>query len=293
MGLTATAVPRRRQDPTEEHPPPALRALRTSTPSTRARMPHSESVQSSAGSPEGRPEAQPAKDCVLYRRGGGGWIAAENGGETAGNTENCPEKRQHNQTPRSPKERHLGTGDTQRTHTHVRGTGKREREKHCGKIAKNCRRLRNIAGKLRKSADLNPLCDIPSGRCFFTGPWTVTRSSLRMLRRFAAFCRPLRSVLLLVSFPRSRSPVIGVPGLCWWRRDVPFARQRRPIVGVLRMCWLLPPPPPPYSVENRRAAGVRPAIRHSLGVTPIETRCRTTHRPVASITQRCPRTSAG
>ena len=28
-----------------------------------------------------------------------------------------------------------------------------------------------------------PLCDIPSGCCFFTGPWTVTRSSLRMLRR--------------------------------------------------------------------------------------------------------------
>ena len=59
-----------------------------------------------------------------------------------------------------------------------------------------------------------PLCDIPSGCCFFTGPWTVTRSSLRMLRRVAAFCRPLRPVLLLVSFPRSRSPVVGVPGLC-------------------------------------------------------------------------------
>ena len=59
-----------------------------------------------------------------------------------------------------------------------------------------------------------PLCDIPSGCCFFTGPWTVTRSSLRMLRRVAAFCRPLRPVLLLVSFPRSRSPVVGVLGLC-------------------------------------------------------------------------------
>ena len=59
-----------------------------------------------------------------------------------------------------------------------------------------------------------PLCDIPSGCCFFTGPWTVTRSSLRMLRRVATFCRPLRPVLLLVSFPRSRSPVVGVLGLC-------------------------------------------------------------------------------
>ena len=79
-----------------------------------------------------------------------------------------------------------------------------------------------------------PLCDIPSGCCFFTGPWTVTRSSLRMLRRVAAFCRPL-----LVSFPRSRSPVVSVPGLCWMWRDVPFARQRRPVVGVLGLCWLL------------------------------------------------------
>ena len=70
---------------------------------------------------------------------------------------------------------------------------------------------------------LLPPCDIPSGCCFFTGPWTVTRSSLRMLRRVAAFCRPLRPVLLLVSFPRSRSPVVGVPGLCWMWRDVPFA----------------------------------------------------------------------
>ena len=66
-----------------------------------------------------------------------------------------------------------------------------------------------------------PLCDIPSGCCFFTGPWTVTRPSLRMLRRVAAFWRPLRPVLLLVSFPRSRSPVVGVPGLCRLRR-VPF-----------------------------------------------------------------------
>ena len=59
-----------------------------------------------------------------------------------------------------------------------------------------------------------PLCDIPSGCCSFTGPWTVTRSSLRMLRRVAAFCRPLRPVLLLVSFPHPRSPVVGVLGLC-------------------------------------------------------------------------------
>ena len=77
------------------------------------------------------------------------------------------------------------------------------------------------------------LCDIPSGCCSFTGPWTVTCSPLRMLRRVAAFCRPLRPVLLLVSFPRSRSPVVGALELCWMWQDVPFARQRRPIIGVL------------------------------------------------------------
>ena len=32
-----------------------------------------------------------------------------------------------------------------------------------------------------------PLCDIPSSCCFFTGPRTVTRSSLHMLRWVAAF----------------------------------------------------------------------------------------------------------
>ena len=110
-----------------------------------------------------------------------------------------------------------------------------------------------------------PLCDIPSGCCSFTGPWTVTRSSLRMLRRVATFCRPLWPVLLLVSFPRSRSPVVGVLGLCWMRHGVPFACQRRPIVGVLRMCWLLSgsslllhpwggevPIPPPLRICHRQ-----------------------------------------
>ena len=69
-----------------------------------------------------------------------------------------------------------------------------------------------------------PLCDIPSGCCFLTGPCTVSRSSLRVLRQVAAFCRPLQPVLLLVSCLRSRSPVAGVPGLCWMWQDVPFVR---------------------------------------------------------------------
>ena len=72
-----------------------------------------------------------------------------------------------------------------------------------------------------------PPCDIPSRCCFFTGPWTVTRSPLRMLRRVAAFCRPLRPVLLLVSFPRSRSPVVGVLGLCPPPRPLLFSGAPR------------------------------------------------------------------
>ena len=91
-----------------------------------------------------------------------------------------------------------------------------------------------------KKLNINPLCDILSGSCFFTGTWTVTRSSLRMLRRVVAFCRPLRPVLLLVSFLRSRSRVVGVLGLCWMWHGVSFVRQWRPVVGVLRLCWLLP-----------------------------------------------------
>ena len=49
-------------------------------------------------------------------------------------------------------------------------------------------------------------------------------------------CRPLRPVLLLVLFPhsRSRSPVVGVLGLCWMWHGVPFVCQRRPVVGILR-----------------------------------------------------------
>ena len=33
-----------------------------------------------------------------------------------------------------------------------------------------------------------PPCDIPSGCCSFTGPWTVIRSALRMLRPAIIHC---------------------------------------------------------------------------------------------------------
>ena len=83
-----------------------------------------------------------------------------------------------------------------------------------------------------KGGGTTPLCDIPFGYCFFTGPWTVTRSSIRMLRRVATFCRPLQPVLLLGSLPRLRSPVVGVLGLL-----VSFPRSWSPVIGALWLCW--------------------------------------------------------
>ena len=117
-----------------------------------------------------------------------------------------------------------------------------------------------------------PLCDIPSGCCFFTGPWTVTRSSLRMLRRVAVFCRPLRPVLLLVSFPRSQGPVVGVPGLCWMWRDVPFVRQQRPVIGVpgvgLVVAGATPPPPSETFPDQSKNAPPKSAVRKLRAPTP-------------------------
>ena len=94
-------------------------------------------------------------------------------------------------------------------------------------------------GALEEGGGGTPPCDIPSGCCFLTGPRTVTHSSLRMLRRVVAFCRPLRPVLLLVSFLRSRSPVVGVLGLCLMWQDVPLARQRRPVAPPSNSSLLL------------------------------------------------------
>ena len=103
-----------------------------------------------------------------------------------------------------------------------------------------------------------PLWDIPLGCCFFTGPWTVTRSSFRMLRRVPVFCRPLRPLLLLVSFPRSRSPVVGVPGLCRMWRDVPFVRQRRPAVDLLGVVLVVAPMGSPSAPQKERSPNDAP-----------------------------------
>ena len=79
-----------------------------------------------------------------------------------------------------------------------------------------------------------PLCDIPLGCGLFTRPWTVPRSSLRTLRRVTAFRRPLRRVLLVALFPRSRGPVVGAPGSCWWLRGV-VLRWYGPVPSASRL----------------------------------------------------------
>ena len=52
-----------------------------------------------------------------------------------------------------------------------------------------------------------PMCDILSGCCFFAGALDSHPFFPSHVASGRCFCRPLRPVLLLVSFPHSRSPV--------------------------------------------------------------------------------------
>ena len=90
----------------------------------------------------------------------------------------------------------------------------------------------------------NPLCDIPSGCCFFTGPWTVTHSSLCVLRRVAAFYRPLRPMFLLVSFSRQWSPVVCALGLCWLLRGLFYVLRSSTTCPTAFPCACGPTLPP-------------------------------------------------
>ena len=69
-----------------------------------------------------------------------------------------------------------------------------------------------------------------------------------MLRRIVAFCRPLWPVLLLVSFPCSRSPVVDVLGLCRLLQGsfdffLLSPHLRPQAVHNLPLCVSVPPPP--------------------------------------------------
>ena len=79
-----------------------------------------------------------------------------------------------------------------------------------------------------------------------------------MLRRVAAFCRPLWPVLLPVLFLRLRSRVVGALGLCWMWRGVPFVRR----------CHYPPPPPPLQSPPPERATVSRGGGGERETVTP-------------------------
>ena len=148
------------------------------------------SVRAGAPLPAPHPPLSLANGCPM---------PLQRGGLRSGSVKsNCEKFWSRTQTSQSLKEQHFCTGDTQGTNTHARGTSKMQ--------------LRNIGGNCPKLRTSAPPCDIPSCCCFFTGPRTVTQSSLRVLRRVAAFCRPLRPVLRLVPFPYSRCPVVGVPG---------------------------------------------------------------------------------
>ena len=76
------------------------------------------------------------------------------------------------------------------------------------------------------------LCEVPLGCGFFTGPWTVTRSSLRMLRRVNAFDRCTRC-FLRCRFSASGAQQLGNWGLCWlsWGRLTIFAAHSPPRSG--------------------------------------------------------------
>ena len=137
-----------------------------------------------------------------------------------------------------------------------------------------------------------PLCDIPSGCCSFTGPWTVTLSSLRMWRRVAAFCRPLRPVLLRCFSPqhhflsrwcwdhsslaRSPTPVLGLPvpastiPLQRWSNALPLSS---PALcpgggGGGTSCWTRPlPDEDPPRRRGRRGRAEKPEI--AIYCTPL------------------------
>ena len=96
-----------------------------------------------------------------------------------------------------------------------------------------------------RSASGAPLCDIPSGCCSFTGPWTVTRSSLRMLRRVflsAAAAGALAGVVSAFAEP-SIWCVGTVLDVAWCAVCVSAAPNNWRIEDVL------PPPPPPHWIR--------------------------------------------
>ena len=116
----------------------------------------------------------------------------------------------------------------------------------------------------------SPLCDIPSGRCFFTGPWTVTRSSLRMLRRVAVFCRPLR-----YPSPPPGRPAYAPPPSPW--RPVPGSMAF--VTDSNRPQPLRQPPPTAHLTASGAASEVPSLLMHpcALGRSEGGQHCKDMH----------------
>ena len=134
-----------------------------------------------------------------------------------------------------------------------------------------------------------PLCDIPSGCCFFTGPWTVTRASLRMLRRVALsvgrcgrWCRA--GVVSAFAEPSgwcAGAVLVAVDAVCalavpnTWRTEVVLV-----VAGVVRRFFLpthLRRPPAVHNLPRCVPACVRPRC-------PTPPRALPTVHPIRSTT---------
>ena len=114
----------------------------------------------------------------------------------------------------------------------------------------------NLKGAVVPQRNPPPLCDIPSGRCSFTGPWTVTRPPSRVLRRIAAFCRPLRPVCLLWCRFRGRGAQWSV---CRGCAGCGPPTVSAPLDGDMPT----PPPPPPWAPGP--GPGLSTATTHRRG----------------------------
>ena len=119
-----------------------------------------------------------------------------------------------------------------------------------------------------------PPCDIPSGCCSFTGPWTVTRSSLRM----STFCLGIVALRLcagpgvrLKEWSGGRLEGAGGTvgsGYCRFKMPLGCAGEKRRGWLCRRLGpWGHPPSPPPQGcIRGEGATEAAPeAVRQAVG----------------------------
>ena len=196
--------------------------------------------------PGGAPVRHPGVPLARPREGG---VSGSGGPESPGARRPAPPKGLKGQGPQAPS----GTAPRAAPNSGNMGHGSlglsASRGVRGGGVQEGDQRPR-IQCKHKGTVDPPPPCDIPSGCCFFTGPWTVTRSALRMLRRVAAFCR---LPFLPPTHPQSK-------GLLEASRSGPVQHVRPPAgggggSGLLHRNQLPPPLPPRSSVLSVQCAG--------------------------------------